>query len=265
MPVTVLRWIGMGLMAGLLSGCLEMPAGTTQTAGAPQATAPATFDDAYVGRNDAGIDLPTIPVEQIAEPFRRQIVDYSSAEVPGTIIINPGARQLHLILGDGKAIRYGIAVGRAGFEWSGVAQITERKQWPTWTPPPEMIARKPELAKWEKGQPGGPTNPLGARALYLTTNGIDYGYRIHGTPEWQSIGSNASSGCIRMINQDVIDLYGRAVDGAKVVVLDADGTYPTALKLPPQPKVEKRVASVESPPQSMIPAAVPNEIVSGPF
>ena len=174
-------------------------------------------------------------------------------------------RPRHLILGDGKAIRYGIAVGRAGFEWSGVAQITERKQLPTWTPPPEMIARKPELAKWEKGQPGGPTNPLGARALYLTTNGIDYGYRIHGTPEWQSIGSNASSGCIRMINQDVIDLYGRAVDGAKVVVLDADGTYPTALKLPPQPKVEKRVASVESPPQSMIPAAVSNEIVSGPF
>ena len=103
-----------------------------------------------------------------------------------------------------------------------------------------MIARKPELAQWEKGQPGGLTNPLGARALYLTTNGVDYGYRIHGTPEWQSIGSNASSGCIRMINQDVIDLFSRVPAGAKVIVLNADGSMPTGLKLPPPaPKVKK--------------------------
>jgi hypothetical protein len=100
-----------------------------------------------------------------------------------------------------------------------------------------MIERKPELSKWEKGQPGGLDNPLGARALYLTTNGIDYGYRIHGTPEWNSIGRNASSGCIRMINQDVIDLYERVPDNTKVIVLNADGSMPKGLTLPPpQPK-----------------------------
>jgi hypothetical protein len=96
-----------------------------------------------------------------------------------------------------------------------------------------MIARKPDLAKWAGGQPGGPDNPLGARALYLKTNGVDYGYRIHGTPEWRSIGRNASSGCIRMINQDVIDLYSRVPDGVKVVVLTRDGQMPTGLSLPP--------------------------------
>jgi hypothetical protein len=117
-----------------------------------------------------------------------------------------------------------------------------------------MIARKPELAKWENGQPGGPTNPLGARALYLTTNGVDYGYRIHGTPEWQSIGANASSGCIRMINQDVIDLYGRVPDGAKVVVLTRDGKVPSRLVLPPP--APKKVATAQTPPpQAPQPAA----------
>ena len=142
-------------------------------------------------------------------------------------------RTLHLVTGSNTATRYGIGVGKAGFEWSGEALITDRKTWPTWTPPKEMIERKPELAKFEKGQPGGPTNPLGARALYLTTNGVDYGYRIHGTPDWWSIGTNASSGCIRMINQDVLDLYSRVPDGAKVIVLNVDGSYPTGLKLPP--------------------------------
>jgi hypothetical protein len=118
-----------------------------------------------------------------------------------------------------------------------------------------MIDRKPELAKWEKGQPGGPTNPLGARALYLTTNGVDYGYRIHGTPEWQSIGSNASSGCIRMINQDIIDLYNRVPDGAKVVVLTQDGQVPTGLTLPPPPP--KKVAVAPAPPKKVAKAVAP--------
>ncbi|MFN7270116.1 MAG: L,D-transpeptidase, partial [Cereibacter sp.] len=148
------------------------------------------------------------------------------------------------------------------FEWSGVATVTYRKAWPTWTPPPEMIDRAPELAKWEKGQPGGPTNPLGARALYLTTDGIDYGYRIHGTPEWQSIGRNASSGCIRMINQDIIDLYSRVPDGAKVVVLTRDGQMPAGLTLPPpQPPPKKVVTATE--PEDAPPLERPTP-VSGP-
>jgi hypothetical protein len=156
-------------------------------------------------------------------------------------------------------VRYGIAVGRAGFQWSGEALITGRKTWPTWTPPKEMIERKPELAKWEKGQPGGLENPLGARALYLTTNGVDYGYRIHGTPEWNSIGKNASSGCIRMINQDVMDLFDRVPDGTKVVVLNADGSMPHGLTLPP-PQPKKKAAEtpkVETPAPTPVVAAAP--------
>lgn len=206
-------------------------------------------EGAYLATKDANIDIPALPVEEIPQQFRRQAVYFETAEVPGTIIINPSQRVLHYVTGKNQAIRYGISVGRAGFEWSGTAVVTELKPWPTWTPPPEMIARDPKLAKWKDGQPGGPSNPLGARAIYLTTNGVDYGYRIHGTPEWRSIGRNASSGCIRMINQDVIDLYNRLKGGEKVVVLTRDGEYPTRLVLPPKPKV------VETP--VVVPAAMP--------
>ncbi len=130
--------------------------------------------------------------------------------------------------------------GRSGFGWSGEADIVGRTTWPKWTPPYEMIDRHPELEKFrDVGQPGGLTNPLGARALYLKTNGVDYGYRIHGTPEWQSIGHNASSGCIRMINQDVMDLYNRVPDGTHVVVLTDDGQFPTKLTVPPPAPVKK--------------------------
>jgi hypothetical protein len=130
-----------------------------------------------------------------------------------------------------------------------------------------MIERKPELIKWEKGQPGGPENPLGARALYLTTNGVDYGYRIHGTPEWFSIGKNASSGCIRMINQDVIDLYERVPDGSKVIVLNADGSMPKGLTLPPpQPKKPKPAVDPSVTPVVMqaIPSFAQPSAVPGP-
>jgi hypothetical protein len=118
-----------------------------------------------------------------------------------------------------------------------------------------MIERDPKLAKWKDGQPGGPSNPLGARALYLTTNGVDYGYRIHGTPDWQSIGRNASSGCIRMINQDVIDLYSRVPANAKVIVMNRDGSMPTGLTLPPpQPR---RAKPVEPVPATVMPDLPP--------
>jgi len=208
-----------------------------------------------------------VPVDKVPTQFQRQTVAYETDQPVGTIIINPGAKHLYLVTAKNKAVRYGIAVGKAGFQWSGEALITGRKTWPTWTPPKEMIERKPELAKWEKGQPGGPQNPLGARALYLTTNGVDYGYRIHGTPEWSSIGKSASSGCIRMINQDVMELYERVQDGAKVVVLNADGSYPAKLKLPPKPVVKAEpvlepvvetvvAASIIVPKPSVMPAPV---------
>ena len=193
---------------------------------------PKPDENVYVATMDAGIQIPALPVEDIPESHRRQVVAYETDQPVGTIIINPKTRLLYYVVGKNKAIRYGISVGKAGFEWSGEAIVAEKKPWPTWTPPKEMIARKPELAKWEKGQPGGPTNPLGARAIYLTSGGRDYGYRIHGTPEWKSIGRSASSGCIRMINQDVIDLYSRLQGGEKVIVLTASGEMPKGLYIP---------------------------------
>ncbi len=219
----------------LLGACVPEGGVTAAVDGQPRVANPGAIDQTqvYLAAADSGFSLPTVPVEQVPETYRRQMVAYETDQAPGTIIINPSDKLLYFVVGPNKAIRYGIAVGRAGFEWSGEALVTNRRPWPTWTPPPEMIERKPELAKWEKGQPGGLDNPLGARALYLTTNGVDYGYRIHGTPEWQSIGSNASSGCIRMINQDVIDLYSRVPEGAKVIVMTRDGRMPTGLTLPP--------------------------------
>jgi lipoprotein-anchoring transpeptidase ErfK/SrfK len=213
---------------------------------------PKAGENVYVATMDAGIEIPALPVEEIPESHRRQVVEYETDQPVGTIIINPKTRLLYYVVGKNKAIRYGISVGRAGFEWSGEAIVADRKPWPTWTPPPEMIARDPaKYSRWADGQPGGPTNPLGARAIYLTSNGKDYGYRIHGTPEWKSIGRNASSGCIRMINQDVIDLYGRLQGGEKVIVLTASGEMPKGLYIPTPPAPKKAEPVV---PEGTVPA-----------
>lgn len=248
----------MRLSAVLLSVALALPA-CTDPALMSQGAAPAVLpvgvtapEIIYAATDDSGIALPGLPVAEIPAEFQRQLVDYPSDQAANTIIIAPGERHLYLVLGQGKALRYGIAVGRDGFLWSGEAVVATRKPWPTWTPPKEMIARRPELQQWKDGQPGGPTNPLGARALYLTSNGVDYGYRIHGTPEWESIGRNASSGCIRMINQDIIDLYGRVPDGSKVIVMTLDGQMPTELNIPPVQK--PKTAKPKTPPVVVEPA-----------
>ncbi len=236
-----------------LAACVPQttPVGTA----APAVVQPGAQPNAahYAAFADGSFSVPTVPVEKVPAAYQRQEVAYSSNEPVGSIVINPAERHLYFITGKGTATQYGISVGKSGFEWSGVANITDRKNWPTWTPPKEMIERKPELEEWEKGMPGGPTNPLGARALYLTTNGVDYGYRIHGTPDWWSIGKNASSGCIRMINQDVVELYNRVQDGAKVVVLNADGSYPSKLKLPPKPVTKAKA----TPKATALPVATP--------
>jgi len=228
------------------------------TSAAPASTAaPATADATeYAARADNGFNVPAIPVEQVPPQYLRQTVAYTSDFAPGTIVIDPSQKVLYYVTGPKSAVRYGIAVGKEGFGWSGEANVAEKKLWPTWTPPKEMIARKPELAKWEKGQPGGPTNPLGARAIYLNTNGVDYGYRIHGTPEWKSIGSNASSGCIRMFNQDVIDLYGRVQGGERVIVLTSTGEIPTKLTLPPKPKAAAPKATAPAAVEATPPATI---------
>jgi len=151
--------------------------------------------------------------------FQRAVVRFRTAEKPGTIIIDADKHFLYLVLPDFRAIRYGIGVGREGFGWAGIVSVGRKAEWPTWTPPPEMVARDPKAAKYAGGMPGGPDNPLGARALYLYEGGRDTIYRIHGTNEPWSIGLDISSGCIRMRNEDVVDLYGRVEIGAKVIVL----------------------------------------------
>ena len=144
--------------------------------------------------------------------YRRQIVDYPGGEHPGTIVIDTQERFLYLVEDDGRAIRYGIGVGRPGFAWSGVKAVSMKREWPDWTPPDEMLRRRPDLPRY---MPGGPENPLGARALYLGSSL----YRIHGSNEPWTIGTAVSSGCIRMRNEDVIDLYDRVKVGTKVVVI----------------------------------------------
>lgn len=149
----------------------------------------------------------------------REIVDYPSAEKRGTVIVNTEDRALYHILDSETAVRYGVAVGKDGFVWSGIARVGRKVKWPKWTPPAAMIKRKPELEQWRNGMPGGRNNPLGARALYLFTPKGDTGFRIHGTNEPSSIGSAASSGCIRMLNEEVVELYQQVPIGTKVIVL----------------------------------------------
>jgi lipoprotein-anchoring transpeptidase ErfK/SrfK len=162
------------------------------------------------------------PADEDAQPgyetpaqFKRQIVAYNGSEAPGTIIIDTPNTFLYLVQPGGRAIRYGIGVGRDGFRWSGVQHITKKAEWPDWTPPPEMIARQPYLPRF---MAGGPTNPLGARAMYLG-NTV---YRIHGTNAPSTIGQRVSSGCIRLTNEDVTDLASRVTIGTKVVVINSD-------------------------------------------
>ena len=147
-----------------------------------------------------------------APKYEKQLVEYHGKESPGTIVIDTPNKFLFLVQGDGTALRYGIGVGRPGFTWSGVKQISAKKEWPAWTPPPEMLVRRPDLPRHMEG---GPQNPLGARAMYLGSSL----YRIHGSNEPWTIGTNVSSGCIRMRNEDVIDLYGRVNVGTRVVVI----------------------------------------------
>jgi lipoprotein-anchoring transpeptidase ErfK/SrfK len=169
--------------------------------------------------SDDPCPLPPFDYSRLPAPYRRTVVAYSGRHRQGTVIVDTTARQLYFILGKGQAIRFGCAVGRDGFRWAGLADIGRKVMWPRWTPPKEMIERSPEKAKWKNGMPGGPENPLGARALYLYQNGVDTLFRIHGTTEPMSIGKNASSGCIRMLNQDVKELFARVPVGSRVLVL----------------------------------------------
>src|SRR6476469_4063207 len=147
--------------------------------------------------------IPKVNLKVIAPQFRRQTVEYRGNEWPGTIVVDTQHKFLFKILPGQQAIRYGVGVGREGFAWSGEAQVGAKQMWPTWSPPAQMVARDPNAARWANGQPGGPKNPLGARVMYLYQNGKVTLFRIHGTNAPKSIGKAMSSGCIRMLNQDV--------------------------------------------------------------
>ncbi|MEP7240928.1 MAG: L,D-transpeptidase [Devosia sp.] len=172
------------------------PAGMSLTAGAPT----------------NGLMLRAPRKVHLDPKYMRQVVPYETSEAPGTLVVSTETHFLYLVLGGGTALRYGIGTAKTGFEWSGVHAVTNKREWPDWTPPSEMLARRPDIPTH---MAGGINNPLGARALYIGSTL----YRIHGTNEPWTIGGDVSSGCIRMVNDDVIDLYGRVKIGAKVVVL----------------------------------------------
>lgn len=175
---------------------------------------------------DGGFEIPAVPIERMDKRLLRQLVQDPTGERAGTIVVDTSEHFLYLTLGNGQAMRYGVGLGRAGFEWAGRANVQWKQKWPKWTPPAEMIARQPELEKYSVdngGMPPGLDNPLGARALYIFQNGEDTLYRLHGSPEWNSIGRSVSSGCVRLMNQDIIDLYDRVPGKAPIVVTNGLG------------------------------------------
>lgn len=207
--------------AAALSACVRPD---TVSRAAPPAPPPfPPLPARYGAVLDEPYPVPAIP-EGVVDPrlWRQEVENPFPDEPEGTIIVDPDAAYLHLVQPGGRALRYGVGVGAAGFAWSGVAQMRYRRKWPVWKAPDSMIARRPEFAPYSVangGMPPGPGNPLGARALYLFQNGQDTLYRIHGACEPEYLGKAVSSGCIRLLDQDVIDLHDQVRDGVKVVVL----------------------------------------------
>ncbi|MEF2073177.1 L,D-transpeptidase [Consotaella aegiceratis] len=180
--------------------------------------APGQYAAMYGPITDHGYNIPAVDLRRVDPRFYRQEVVDPTGEAPGTIVIDTAGRFAYLVQPGGRAMRYGVGIGREGFAWGGRAKIQYKKVWPTWTPPSEMIARQPELAQYADGMQPGLTNPLGARALYLFEDGRDTLYRLHGTPEYWTIGKAVSSGCVRFMNHDIIDLYSRVPAGTPVIV-----------------------------------------------
>jgi lipoprotein-anchoring transpeptidase ErfK/SrfK len=214
MPITrrilLLSGVGLALSAcvqdGTEEGIVAEPFGSSLTS------------TSYGGLADEPYPIPAVDLRKLKPKYRRRIVDFPTAEIPGTIIVDTPNRFLYLVLDGGKAMRYGVGIGRDGFTWGGRGRIQYKRAWPRWTPPDEMIARQPELEKFRVGMAPSLANPLGARALYIFQNGQDTLYRLHGTQDAASIGRAVSSGCVRLINQDIIDLYNRARPGATIIV-----------------------------------------------
>lgn len=207
--------------ASLLTGCSSV----TQLPDPPRVRPvgiPDSYSLMYGPVPEERFSIPAVDLKKVPKKFWRRQVDFGTQFPVGTLIVNTRNFYLHLVQEGGKALRYGVGLGRAGFEWSGHGVIQWKQAWPKWTPPEEMIERQPELRKWSAengGMPPGLDNPLGARALYIFQNGEDTLYRIHGSPEYWTIGKAVSSGCVRLMNQDIIDLYYRVPGGSKLVVV----------------------------------------------
>ncbi|WP_411035013.1 L,D-transpeptidase [Shinella sp. BYT-45] len=221
-----LRPLALLALAAMLAGCA--------TTARPVKKGPDPIHVAMYGPHpDERFPLPAMDISRVDPKYFRQQVAYQTAEPAGTIVVDTQNRFLYLVQGEGMAMRYGIGVGKSGLEFEGTARIGRKAEWPRWTPTQNMIEREPERnLKWAGGMEPGLTNPLGPRALYLYKDGKDTLFRIHGTSEPWSIGKAVSSGCIRLFNQDIIDLYGRVPTGSRVVVLQhqapADEAVPMA-------------------------------------
>jgi lipoprotein-anchoring transpeptidase ErfK/SrfK len=217
---TLFRSVGGAIIGFSLAGCMSsQPTGFGEE---PQTLASnLEMPQMYGPVEDGGFVIPAIDATRLDPQYFRQTVQLPEdvPSVPGMIVVDPDNRFLYLVGEAGEAVRYGIGVGREGFSWSGKTTIKRKVEWPTWTPPKEMVDRDPKAAPFADGMPGGLDNPLGARAMYLFQGKQDTLYRIHGTNEPWSIGTAMSSGCIRMLNQDIIDLYQRAPAGTDVLVL----------------------------------------------
>ena len=217
--------LGAASLTTMLAGCatVNQPAPTPAIARRPIGPpGEAEMITRYAGLEDGGHKLPAVPFQQIDPKFYRQRVEDPTGEPAGTVVVDTPSKFLYVVEPGGTAMRYGVGLGRAGFAWQGEGIIQWRQKWPQWTPPPEMIARQPELQKYSYangGQAPGPNNPLGARALYIFQHGKDTLYRLHGTTDWRSIGHAVSSGCVRLINQDVMELYETVPSKARIVVM----------------------------------------------
>lgn len=211
-----------GAFAALgLAGCATTAQPVAVPVKAEPIVLPTAESEMYSARPEEQFPLPAVPYQKIPVRFRRQWVDNTTGERPGTLVVDTANHFLYLTYENGKAMRYGVGLGRAGFEWSGRGVIQYKRKWPRWTPPDEMVARRPDLEPYSIANGGmdpGLTNPLGARALYIFSNGEDTIYRIHGSPEWWTIGKSVSSGCVRMLNQDVIDLHSRVPNRTEILV-----------------------------------------------
>ena len=213
-----LRSILAGFSGLLVSGCATQ-SGFDISSESPVPVSEPRVPDMYAAIPDEPFPIPAVDIRHVPPTHWRQIVEDPTGEPPGTLVVDTPNRFTYLVREGGRALRYGVGVGRDGFSWAGEARVAWKRKWPTWTPPADMIARQPELEKYRNGMKPGLNNPLGARALYIFEGKRDTLYRLHGTNEPWSIGKAVSSGCIRLLNQDVVDLYDRVPAGTRIVVI----------------------------------------------